>query len=80
MKISVLKEALLEGLQRVQNVVSLRTTLPILSNVLLSAKKGKLCLTTTDLEVGVRCVVKADVKKAGASTLPARRFSSIILS
>ena len=44
---------LLAGLQTVQNVVSTRTTLPILSNVLLHAADGQLRLTTTDLDVGV---------------------------
>ena len=51
MKIELPKSALLEGLQAVQNVVSIRSTLPILSNVLLTAEKDRLYLTTTDLEV-----------------------------
>src|ERR1700737_3803212 len=54
MKFSATKEKLLEGLQQVQNVVSNRTTLPILSNVLLQASDGEVHLTTTDLDVGVR--------------------------
>ena len=54
MKFSVTKEKLLEALQQVQNVVSTRTTLPILSNVLLQANETELYLTTTDLDVGVR--------------------------
>ena len=54
MKFSATKEKLLEGLQEVQNVVSTRTTLPILSNVLLQATDGEVHLTTTDLDVGVR--------------------------
>src|ERR687892_596442 len=52
MKFSVTKEKLLEGLQQVQNVVSTRTTLPILSNVLLQADGDEIHLTTTDLDVG----------------------------
>jgi DNA polymerase-3 subunit beta len=78
MKFSVSKEKLLEGLQRVQNVVSTRTTLPILSNVLLQASDKELRLTTTDLDVGVRCGVEAAVDKAGGTTLPARRLFSIV--
>ena len=78
MKFSVSKEKLLEGLQRVQNVVSTRTTLPILSNVLLQASDKELRLTTTDLDVGVRCSVEASVDKAGGTTLPARRLFSIV--
>src|SRR5260370_25437090 len=72
------KEKLLEGLQQVQNVVSTRTTLPILSNVLLQAKEGAVQLTTTDLDVGVRGSFEANVDKVGATTLPARRLFTII--
>jgi DNA polymerase III subunit beta len=78
MKFKVAKSTLLEGLQAVQNVVGMRSTLPILSNVLLNADKGKLTLTTTDLDVTVRCTIEAEVAKTGASTLPARRLASII--
>jgi DNA polymerase III subunit beta len=78
MKFSATKEKLLEGLQQVQNVVSTRTTLPILSNVLLQAKNGAVHLTTTDLDVGVRGSFEANVEKGGATTLPARRLFTII--
>ena len=50
MKFSVTKDKLLEALQQVQNVVSTRTTLPILSNVLLQAQGNEVHLTTTDLD------------------------------
>jgi DNA polymerase-3 subunit beta len=50
MKFSVSKDKLLEGLSTVQNVVSTRTTLQILSNVLLQASDGEIRLTTTDLD------------------------------
>lgn len=78
MKFSATKEKLLEGLQQVQNVVSTRTTLPILSNVLLQAKGTEVHLTTTDLDVGVRGAFEASVEKDGATTLPARRLFTII--
>ena len=78
MKFSVSKEKLLAGLQTVQNVVSTRTTLPILSNVLLQADDGKLRLTTTDLDVGVSGETDAQIDKPGATTLPARRLSNIV--
>jgi DNA polymerase-3 subunit beta len=78
MKLSVSKEKLLEGLQTVQNVVSTRTTLPILSNVLLEAADGQLRLTTTDLDVGMRGAVEATIEKPGAATLPARRLFTIV--
>src|SRR3954452_17630680 len=78
MKFTVTKERLLEGLQQVQNVVSTRTTLPILSNVLLQARGKEVFLTTTDLDVGVRGSFEANVDKEGATTLPARRLFTII--
>ena len=77
-KFKVAKEKILDGLQRVQNIVSTRTTLPILSNVLLQAGKDGLSLTTTDLDVSVRCVVEAEVSKPGATTLPARKLFTIL--
>lgn len=78
MKFSVTKEKLLECLQQVQNVVSTRTTLPILSNVLLQTNGSEVRLTTTDLDVGVRGSFEAEVEKEGATTLPARRLFTII--
>ncbi len=78
MKFSISKEKLLAGLQTVQNVVSTRTTLPILSNVLIQAADSQLRLTTTDLDVGVSGTVEAQVDKAGGTTLPARRLATIV--
>jgi len=78
MKFTISKESFLDAIQQVQHVVSARTTLAILSNVLLRARDGHLELTTTDLDVGVTCGVPADVKEAGATTLPARRLATIV--
>ncbi len=78
MKFHLSKEKLLEGLQQVQSVVSTRTTLPILSNVLLQTDGSGIHMTTTDLDVGVRCKVDAEIQEAGATTLPARRLFTII--
>ena len=77
-KFRVTKEKILDGLQRVQNIVSTRTTLPILSNVLVRAGTNGLSLTTTDLDVAVQCVVEAEVTKAGSVTLPARKLFAIL--
>ncbi len=49
MKLKIAKASLLEALQRVQNVVGTRSTLPVLANVLVTADKGTITLTTTDL-------------------------------
>jgi len=78
MKFRISKEAFLDGLQKVQHVVSSRTTLPILSNVLLVAKDGRLQFTTTDLDVGITGSVEAQIDKEGATTLPAKRLGSIV--
>lgn len=78
MKFKVTKAALLDGLHTVQNVVGSRTTLPILNNVLLTVEDSKLWLTTTDLEVTVRCAVEVEVESEGMSTLPVKRLSGIV--
>lgn len=77
MKLSITKDQFLLGLQAVQNVIGTRTTLPVLSNVLLQAEDNWLRLTATDLDVSISCTVEAKVVKKGAGTLPAKRLLSI---
>ena len=69
---------MLDGIAKVQSIVSTKTTLPILSNIHIEAVKGKLQLTATDLEVTVRTEVDADVGKKGTTTLPAKRIFSVV--
>ncbi|MEI6564455.1 MAG: DNA polymerase III subunit beta [bacterium] len=78
MKLVIAKDAVMSGLQLVHGVVNVRPTLPVLSNVLMEAKNDKLWLTTTDMEVTMRCAVEAKTGKAGSTTIPARRLFSII--
>jgi DNA polymerase-3 subunit beta len=78
MKFKVDRESILEGLQKVQSVVSSRTTLPVLSNVLLKAEANRIWFTTTNLEVSVRTGIDADVEEEGSTTLPVRRLFSIV--
>ena len=78
MKLTVTKQALLDGLQRIQNIVSNKVTLPVLSNVLLETTETGLQLTATDLDVSVRTETPASIEKAGSTTLPAKRLLSII--
>ncbi len=77
MNLTIAKDQLLNGLQAVQNVVSTRTTLPILSNVLMRAEGERLEFTATDLDVTIACGVEAQVKKAGASTVPVKKLFGI---
>ncbi len=78
MKIKVLKDDLLKGIQVVQNAVSSKSTLPILSHILIEAKKQEIKLTATDLEIGVSIIIKGEALEEGAITVPARKFSEII--
>lgn len=78
MKLTIGKEQIITGLQAVQNIVSARTTLPILSNVLLRAEGNNLELTATDLDVTISCSVEATVNRGGATTLPVKRFFGIV--
>ena len=77
MKLTITKEQLNHGLQAVQNIVSSRTTLPILSNVLLRCDKDRLELTATDLDVTISCAVEAKVEKGGQTTVPVKKISGI---
>jgi DNA polymerase-3 subunit beta len=72
------KDELLKGVQLVQSAISPRSTLPVLANILFEADGEGLRLSSTDLEVGVRCQVKADVKSAGSLTIPARPLSEFL--
>jgi len=78
MKFEIPTADFLDALQQVQNVVSSRASLPILSNVLIQAEGGMLKLTATDLDVGVSGSVEANVSKEGATTLPVRYLTNII--
>src|ERR1043165_7069585 len=78
MKFTIPKEQMLIGLQAVQNIVGSRTTLPILSNVLLRGEGGKLELTATDLDGLISFVVDGGVAKPGVFTVPVKKFFGII--
>jgi DNA polymerase III subunit beta len=78
MNLSITKDQIIAGLQAVQNVVSNRTTLPILSNVLMRAENGKLEFTATDLDVTVACSVEAKVNKPGSTTVPVKKLFGIV--
>jgi DNA polymerase-3 subunit beta len=78
MQFQTTKENLLNHIQIVQNIVSARISLPILSNILLEAAFGKLRLTATDLDIGISCEYLVEVMENGAITVPAKRFADII--
>jgi DNA polymerase-3 subunit beta len=74
MEFTVSKSDLVRELSLSQGVVEKRTTIPILSNVLMEASAGRVFLTATDLELGIRCSCPARVSKEGAGTIPVRRL------
>src|ERR1700687_2059941 len=78
MQIVCSKAELLKGIQIVQSAVSSKSTLPVLSNILIETRTNQLKLAATDLEVGVRCLIKAEVVKEGALTVPAKTFSDFV--
>jgi DNA polymerase III subunit beta len=78
MKIKLLKETLLEGIQVVQNVVSTKSSLPILSNILLENRGQMLKMNSTDLDIGISCELPVEIIEEGAITISAKRFSDIV--
>jgi DNA polymerase III subunit beta len=77
MEVSILRDDLVKGLYLVQGVIERRNPLPILMNVLLETTEGGVDLTATDMEVGLRGRVTAQVKKKGAATVNARKLYEI---
>jgi DNA polymerase-3 subunit beta len=80
MKFSCLQENLAKGLAIVGRAVATRSTLPVLSNVLMATDEGRLKLSATNLEVGISCWIGAKVEEDGATTVPARLLSDFVNS
>lgn len=78
MKLTITREQLQEGLVAVAASVPAKTTLPILSNILLEATKDGIRLSGTDLDIAVSTTVPASVDQEGAITLPARKLVEIV--
>lgn len=74
MEFTVAKSDLVRELNLSQGVVEKKTTIPILSNVLMETDGDRVNLTATDLELGIRCSFPARVTKPGAGTIPARKL------
>jgi len=80
MKVSCLQENLAKGLSIVGRAVATRSTLPVLSNVLLATDQSRLKLSATNLEMGVNCWIGAKVEEEGTTTIPARLLSDFVNS
>jgi DNA polymerase-3 subunit beta len=78
MKVTIERAGLLKSLGHVHRVVERRTTIPILSNVLIKAEKAKLAFKATDLDLEVTETVAAEVGPGGSTTVPAHMFYEIV--
>jgi len=79
-KLSSHRRLLAEALQSVGHAVSGRSTLPVLSNVLLEAKGKQLRLLASDLEIWMDCTLPVTMQEEGAVTLPARVLGEVVAS
>jgi DNA polymerase-3 subunit beta len=77
MKLSITREKLQRGLGAVSATIPARTTLPVLSNILLRADGDSVQLCGTDLDISVKVAIDAEVEAEGAVTVPAKKFSEI---
>lgn len=78
MRLTIERSELLKSLQHVQSVVERRNTIPILSNLLVSAQDGRLSLTATDMDIAVIDVVESEVGQDGGTTAPAHMLYDIV--
>ncbi|MCK5119699.1 MAG: DNA polymerase III subunit beta, partial [Candidatus Latescibacteria bacterium] len=78
MKITTDQEPLFSGIQTISTVVPPRATLPILSNVLLTAEEGMLVLSATDLDISILTKIPVEVIEPGGITVPARKLLQIV--
>lgn len=78
MKLSIERAQLFKSLQHVQSVVERRNTIPILSNVKLTAGDAGLSLNATDMDLEMVETVPAEVAEAGATTAPAHILFDIV--
>ena len=78
MEFTVKRNAILSELNLVQGVIERKTTIPILSNILLSASGDRVDITATDLDVSICCGCPGEVRVAGTTTLSARRIFDIV--
>src|SRR5580700_9053065 len=72
------RKELFEAVQTVGHAVSGRSTLPILSHILIQAEDNGLRLIATDLELGISCRIKAQVQEGGSLTAPARTLTEVL--
>lgn len=78
MQVVAVRSDLSHALSAVSRAISSRSTLPILSNVLLQASNGRLALTTTDLDTSIRTTIASEVAQSGAISVPANVLGQVV--
>ncbi|MCC7493664.1 MAG: DNA polymerase III subunit beta [Fimbriimonadaceae bacterium] len=78
MKFVTRRDDLQQAISTVQRAVSSRSTLPILSNILLEAESERLTLSATDLEIGIRAVLPVECEVTGGTTLQAKLLAEVV--
>ncbi|MGB9755227.1 DNA polymerase III subunit beta [Roseiflexus castenholzii] len=80
MKLSCLQEHLKRGLAVVSRAVAGKSTLPVLSTILIASDDGRLKLAATNLEFGITCWIDAHIEAEGAVAVPAKLLSDVVWS
>ena len=78
MKVHVKQPQLAHSVNMVSRAVSPRSTLPVLSNILIKTDEGRLRLSATNLELGITSWIGARIEGEGAITVPARTFTDLV--
>lgn len=78
MKISCIQENLKQGLQLVSNISNKNINLPILNNVLIESNDGSIKLSTTNLEIGITCIIRGKIDESGSFTVDAKLLSDYV--
>lgn len=80
MKIQILSEYLQKKLPYISKITSSKTQLPVLQNMLLQGREGKLIISATDLEIGLQIKIAANIEEEGEITVPAKQLTELIHS
>jgi len=78
MQFETKKDAFLKVLQTIQNAISTKNTLPILSNLLMETSEDNIKITATDLDIGISSILPIKPKEQGSITIPAKKLIDII--
>jgi DNA polymerase-3 subunit beta len=78
MKVTVQQQQLSHGVAVVARAVASRSTLPVLSNILIKTEEGRLRLSATNLELGISAWIGGNVAEEGAITVPSRTFADLV--